>query len=107
MRPEAGQSLIFVLLMLPVFLGLLGIVIDGAHVFGEKRRTQGAADAAALAAAQSIVGTTGAQCPGSAVLITDVESAAECSSRVNDGPTALEECTDPHATNCFSWPVQG
>jgi hypothetical protein len=107
LRSDRGQSLILFLLTLPVMLGFAGLVIDGAHAFGEKRRVQNAADSAALAAAQNVLGTVGGACPGSALPITNVESAAECYSRINGGPNALEQCAADDSTNCYTWPYKG
>jgi hypothetical protein len=107
LRSDRGQSLILFLLALPVMLGFASLVIDGAHAFGEKRRVQNAADAAALAAAQNVFGGVGGACPESAILISTVETAAECYSAVNGGSDALTPCVDPASTNCYSWPYKG
>jgi putative Flp pilus-assembly TadE/G-like protein len=125
MRSELGQSLVMVLLALPVLLGFTGVVVDGAHAFGEKRRTQNAADAAALAAAQNLFAGGGgppSRCPaGGAPIPTGaagVRKAAECYSDINDGSPTLQTCTDrdasgfpipgaPEDPNCYTWPYKG
>jgi hypothetical protein len=107
LRCDRGQSLLLFLITLPVILAFSSLVIDGAHAFGEKRRVQNAADAAALAAAQNALGTVNGACPGSAIPITSVETAAECYSKLNGGAAALVPCVDDDSTNCYTWPYEG
>lgn len=49
-----GQVVLWVAIMLPLFLGIVGLAIDGGTLFAERRRAQNAADAAARAGAQQI-----------------------------------------------------
>lgn len=49
-----GQVVLWVALMLPLFLAIVGLAIDGGTLFAERRRAQNAADAAARAGAQQI-----------------------------------------------------
>lgn len=49
-----GQALLWVAIMLPLFLAIVGLAIDGGTLFAERRRAQNAADAAARAGAQQI-----------------------------------------------------
>jgi hypothetical protein len=44
-----GQSLVLVALAMVVFLGVLGLVLDGGYTFAMRRQAQNAADAGALA----------------------------------------------------------
>jgi putative Flp pilus-assembly TadE/G-like protein len=118
-RSELGQSLLVILLALPIMLGFMGLVVDGAHAFGEKRRTQNAADAAALAAAQNLIfGTTSGDCPTGPPPINSVKKAAECYSEINGGPGLLHKCSDrdvngfpipaaPEDSNCYTTPFKG
>lgn len=59
-RPHAGggarpgQALLWVAIMLPVFLAIVGLAIDGGALFAARRQAQNAADAAARAGAQEI-----------------------------------------------------
>jgi len=53
-RPEAGQALVFVALMLVVILGVMALAIDTGFQRLTKRRLQNAADAAAVAGALEI-----------------------------------------------------
>jgi hypothetical protein len=53
-RRERGQTLILVLVALPLFFALMAFVVDGGNVLLHRRTIQVAADAAALAVAQNI-----------------------------------------------------
>ncbi|HEX8202194.1 MAG TPA: pilus assembly protein TadG-related protein [Isosphaeraceae bacterium] len=50
-RPRSAQTLILFALLLPIVLGMTGLVIDGGLLLAAYRQVQNAADAAALAAA--------------------------------------------------------
>lgn len=49
-----GQALLWVALMLPVFLAIVGLALDGGALFAARRQAQNVADAAARAGAQQI-----------------------------------------------------
>ncbi len=49
-----GQVVLWVAIMLPLFLAIIGLAIDGGSLFAARRRAQNAADAAARAGAQQI-----------------------------------------------------
>lgn len=49
-----GQALIWVTLLLPLLLAVVGLALDGGTVFAARRQAQNAADAAARAGAQEI-----------------------------------------------------
>lgn len=51
---RSGQALLWVAIMLPVFLAIIGLAIDGGALFAARRQAQNAADAAARAGAQQI-----------------------------------------------------
>lgn len=51
---HSGQALLWVVIMLPLFLAIVGLAIDGGTLFAARRRAQNAADAAARAGAQQI-----------------------------------------------------
>lgn len=48
---EAGATLVYVTLVLPVLLSIAGLTLDGSNLYWQQRRMQIAADAAALAGA--------------------------------------------------------
>lgn len=50
---KRGQALIIIALALVGIIGIVGLVVDGGHVFLDRRNAQNAADAAALASALS------------------------------------------------------
>jgi Flp pilus assembly protein TadG len=60
LRSDGGQSIVLVVLMLPVLLGIAGLVIDVGHGYLVQRQLQGAADAAALAGAANLPDDTAA-----------------------------------------------
>ncbi len=51
---EKGQAIVFLVIGLIVFLGFVGLAIDGGRAYSDRRYAQNAADAAALAAAGTI-----------------------------------------------------
>lgn len=51
---RSGQALVWVAVLLPVFLAIVGLALDGGAVFAARRQTQNVADAAARAGAQQI-----------------------------------------------------
>src|SRR2546429_9668901 len=51
---ERGQTLILMMLAMPLFFALLSLVVDGGNILVHKRNIQVAADAASLAMSQSI-----------------------------------------------------
>jgi Flp pilus assembly protein TadG len=53
-RGEVGQALVFVAVMLPLFLAVVGLVVDGGVVWAARRELQNVADSAARAGAMQI-----------------------------------------------------
>src|SRR5881394_2236189 len=53
-RLQRGQTLILIMVALPLFFALMALVVDGGNVLVHRRNIQVAADAAALAIAQNI-----------------------------------------------------
>jgi Putative Flp pilus-assembly TadE/G-like len=109
-RREGGQTLILVIVALPLFFALMALVVDGGNILVHKRNIQVAADAAALAIAQNVdhttntCGTYNGQ-TGDAACNT---LAAEYSSR-NGVNSSLHKCNDPDPThptdtNCWAYP---
>ena len=65
---ERGQTLILIMLAMPVFFAVMSLVVDGGNILVHKRNIQVAADAAALAMSQSIdLASSPATCPASCV----------------------------------------
>ena len=51
---ERGQVIVWVAVMLPLFLSIIGLTIDGGLVFSARRELQNAADSAARAGAMQV-----------------------------------------------------
>lgn len=60
LRDERGAGTVFMVMMLPVFLGLAGLAIDAADAYRARNILQGAADAASLAATLALPDTNAA-----------------------------------------------
>jgi hypothetical protein len=54
LRKQKGAVIALFAMMLPVFIGAIGLAIDGGAMYEQNRRMQTAADAAALSAAQEV-----------------------------------------------------
>ena len=50
-RRERAQALVFLAAMLPLFLAVIGLALDGGHLFAERANLQAIADASARAGA--------------------------------------------------------
>ena len=53
-RAEQGQAIVWVAVMLPLFLSVVGLAIDGGVVFDARRELQNVADGAARAGAMQV-----------------------------------------------------
>lgn len=53
-RGERGQAIVWAAVMLPLFLAIVGLALDGGLVFSHRRNLQNVADAAARAGAMQI-----------------------------------------------------
>jgi hypothetical protein len=56
LRDEAGQTLAFAVLAIPILIGVLVLVVDAGGWFQARERAQSAADAAALSGARTLAG---------------------------------------------------
>jgi Flp pilus assembly protein TadG len=75
-RAEAGQALVYVAVMLPLFFSIVGLAVDGGVVWGARRELQNIADAAARAGAMQIDLAAYRQSAGE-VIVLDPASAQE------------------------------
>jgi len=57
-RPQRGQAIVLVALMIVVLFGFVGLAIDSGRAYLDRRHLQAAADAAALAAAYTYMNTS-------------------------------------------------
>ena len=110
-RLERGQTLILIMVALPLFFALMALVVDGGNVLVHRRNIQVAADAAALAIAQNIdlavsphtCGTYQGQSgpPACDALASDYSSK-------NGVNASISKCTDdptnPSQWNCWRFP---
>jgi Flp pilus assembly protein TadG len=101
---DRGQTLIVIMLAMPLFLALMSLVVDGGNILVHKRNVQVAADAAALAVAQS-VDLVANNCSQSC---SDQGSAYARKNGVNVDST-WHKCNDvdpahPTDTNCWAYP---
>jgi hypothetical protein len=105
LRREDGQTLILVVLALPMMLAVMALVIDSSMLMVQRRSIQGAADAAALAASQNLEPSDGA-CTSTYPAAPSPSCVAnvELYSRDNAGPSDLVPCDATHATNCWAAP---
>jgi Flp pilus assembly protein TadG len=53
-RGESGQALVYVAVMMPLFLAIVGLAVDGGVVFNARRELQNVADSAARAGAMQV-----------------------------------------------------
>lgn len=68
-RGETGQALVWVAVMLPLFLAVVGLAVDAGTVFDARRSLQNVADSAARAGAMQIDQTVYRQSSGQTVLL--------------------------------------
>jgi Flp pilus assembly protein TadG len=68
-RGERGQALVLVVVMLPLFLSIIGLAIDGGMALNQRRLLQNVADGAARAGAMQLDEQAYRQTSGSAVVL--------------------------------------
>jgi hypothetical protein len=108
---EGGQTLILIMLAMPLFFALMSLVVDGGNILVHKRNVQVAADAAALAISQNIDLTTNkcASYGGFPAGDASCKALADYYSQKNGGSSNLHKCVDPDYThpsdtNCWAYP---
>jgi hypothetical protein len=102
---QKGQTLVLIAIVLPVLLGMGALALDVAHLFVEKRHTQNAVDAAALAAASQLPAYP-VSCSGpyttSGTCQYNVSQTVQQYSVYNGGPNVpFAPCVSASDTNCF------
>lgn len=75
-RAETGQAIVWVAVMLPLFLSVIGLAIDGGIAFDSRRELQDVADGAARAGAMQIDQNVYRASAGASVVL-DVNSAQQ------------------------------
>lgn len=87
LRGEAGQAMIWVVVMLPLFLSIIGLSIDAGTVFDARRELQNVADSAARAGAMQIDQTTYRASSGATVVLDpNAARSAAATYIANQGP---------------------
>lgn len=79
-RGETGQAMAWVAVMLPLFLSVVGLAIDGGRVFDARRELQNVADSAARAGAMQIDQRVYRQSSG-AMIVLDPAAAREAATQ--------------------------
>ena len=69
---QTGQAMVWVAVMMPLFLSVVGLAIDGGTVFDARRELQNVADSAARAGALQIDQTVYRQSSGNTVVLDPV-----------------------------------
>jgi Flp pilus assembly protein TadG len=93
-RSEVGQALVWVAVMLPLFLSVIGLSIDAGTLFDVRRELQNVADSAARAGAMQIDQTAYRASSGTTVVLdpaTARQAAAQYVSRRGAGFAATIE----------------
>jgi Flp pilus assembly protein TadG len=104
---QRGQTVVLIAIVLPVLLGIGALAVDVAHLYVQKRHTQNAVDAAALAGAAQL--TPGVACGGayntSGTCQFNVSQAVQQYSNYNGGPNQVfAPCGGSSDTNCYVTP---
>ncbi len=127
LRGQSGQTLILVAFMLPLFLALLGLVVDGGSLMVQRREVQNAADATALAAAATlapylteplgvptcdITWATARNTPARKALTATMQTYSarnKGAAKLNGGSCIRDtaRCSAPADSNCYTWPYGG
>src|SRR6266480_2219604 len=101
---DKGQTLILIMLAMPLFVALMSLVVDGGNILVHKRNVQVAADAAALAIAQD-VGLAATTCSATC---SDQGRIYAKKNGINVD-SSWHKCSDadpahPTDTNCWAYP---
>jgi len=73
---QSGQAIIWVAVMLPFFLSVIGLAMDGGVVFSARREIQNVADAAARAGAMQVDQAT-LRATGNTTIVLDANRARQ------------------------------
>ena len=98
---DAGQALALLAVMLPLFLAVAGLALEGGLVFAARRELQGTADAAARAGAMQLDTRVYRESGGATVVLDEArarEAAAEYLLGRADGLSAVVDATPGRVT---------
>ena len=88
-RAEPGQMLVWVAVMLPLFLSVVGLAIDGGSVFAARRELQNVADGAARAGAMQIDIDAYRQSSGEKLALDPAKARQVAAEYVANGPAEV------------------
>lgn len=93
----AGQAIVWVAVMLPLFLAVVGLAIDGGVLFDNQRALQNVADGAARAGAMQIDQNTYRSSSGQTVVLDQASAQQTALQYVTDqgAPISASVTTDP------------
>lgn len=80
---EEGQSVVLVALTLVAVIALAGLVVDGGRVYGARRQSQNASDAAAFAGARTLTTRTGNGPADDAKILATINTFAQANGVAN------------------------
>jgi Flp pilus assembly protein TadG len=110
-RDESGQILLMATIMVPVMLGLVGLALEGGRLLMLNSQLQDLADAAALAGARELDGSTGAIARAEAAVATFALKNNPWWSNDQGGATSqiatTQVCSALTATGCTVTTVDG
>ncbi len=92
--PRSGQALLMVVVMLPLFLSVIGLAIDGGILLDRKRELQNNADAAARAGAGQVDTLTLRASDGRRVVLDRAKARAAASRYLSRRGTRGSVATD-------------
>lgn len=94
---QRGQAIVWVAVMLPLFLSVIGLAIDGGVVFDSRREAQNVADSAARAGAMQIDQSTYRTSAGQTVVLDPASAEQDAAVYVSSQGAGLTATvsTDP------------
>jgi hypothetical protein len=104
LRGADGQSVILFAIALPLIALVALLVVDGSNEFAQKTSIQGAADAAAMAAAEGIADGT---CADNTCIGNITASYSYLNGAIGAPTPGLPQCASASSTNCYVFPYGG
>ena len=92
-----GQAILLIALMLPLMLGMAGLVVDGGMLLVARRTAQTAADAATYAAAYDLLEGKGAAAATASALYYAAENGYNNDGTTNTVTVSIPPTSGPHA----------
>lgn len=94
LAPQPGQVLVWVAVMFPLFLAIVGLALDGGIVFSARRELQNVADGAARAGAMQIDQQVYRESAGAIVVLDPDQARQIAAAYVADQGTGLAATID-------------